>query len=52
MAYFDKEKGEIILSQEDKRMFQEVNSNIQNKKTPTADSIIKTIENINNLSSK
>jgi len=45
MAYFDEKSGEIILSQEDKKMFQEINLNIQNHKTPISDSIMKKILN-------
>lgn len=48
MAYFDKEKGKIILSEEDKKMFREVGHNVSTKKTPIANSIIRSILTVNN----
>jgi hypothetical protein len=47
MAYYDKKSGDIILEHEEKKMFKEMSSNINAKRTPTADNIIKWIT-INN----
>lgn len=44
MAHYDKTSGQIILSPEDQKTFKEKASNMQNKRTPWADSIISWIK--------
>ena len=43
MAHLDKESLRIILTSEEEEMFKEANHNASNKKTPTADKLIKWI---------
>lgn len=43
MAHFDKQSGTIILSEDDKDCLREAQANMNGKRTPIADSIIKKI---------
>lgn len=43
MAYFDEKQKQIVLSPEDREMFNEVNHNVSNKKSPIADRIMKAV---------